>query len=361
MTDVRRGCLVLADISGYTRYLSGVELEHSHDILSDLLGVVVGELAAAGRLAKLEGDAVFVCDRDGQTDGETLLATLDAAYFAFATRRRTIGLRTTCECAACAQTGSLDLKLIAHHGSFVEHVVADSHEVVGPDVITVHRLLKNTVAERTGVPAFALLTSACAEALGIDAAGLGLSPHEEEYDDVGRVGGWVRDLSARWREAEQRAPVRIAGDEADFTAESSCPAPSSAVWESLVDPDRVLGWKVGATAVEMRDPSGGRGVGSVTHCVHGRQAFDQEILDWRPFTYFSYRETGPYGPFLWTFELSDQDQAHSTAVTIRVKRIGDTWQRLMMAVGRRRFQRLLEGNLANLAELTAGRPAPDAT
>lgn len=360
MNDVRRGCLVLADISGYTRYLSGVELEHSHDVLADLLGVVASELAAAGPLAKLEGDAVFICDRDGQTDGETLLAALDAAYFAFATRQRTIDLRTTCRCEACAQIGSLDLKLIAHHGSFVEHAVADSREVVGPDVITVHRLLKNTVAQRTGVQAFALVTDACMQALDIDPQALGLVAHAEEYDDVGLVDGWVRDQGARWREAEARAPVRITADDAHFSAEGSCPAPPSAVWESLVEPDRVLGWKVGITAVEMRDPGGGRGVGSTTHCVHGRQAFDQEILDWRPFTYFSYRETGPYGPFLWTFELAGQEQDASTSVTVRVKRIGDTRQRLTMTIGRRHFQRLLETNLTNLAQV-AGKPSQTTT
>lgn len=353
MTEVRRGCLVLADISGYTRYLSGVELEHSHDVLADLLGVVANELTAVGALAKLEGDAVFVCDREGKTDGEALLSALDAAYFAFATRQRTIDLRTSCRCEACAQIGSLDLKVIAHHGSFVEHVVAESREVVGPDVITVHRLLKNTVAQSTGVEAFALVTEACSAALGIDTEALGLTPHEEDYDDVGRVRGWVRDLGARWREAESRAPVRITADEAHFTAQGRCTAPPGTVWESLVDPDRMLGWKVGATAIEMRDPAGGRGVGSVTHCVHGAQTFDQEILDWRPFSYFSYRETGPYGPFLWTFELTDAGEAESTDVTIRVMRIGDARQRLMMAIGRRRFQRLLEANLANLAAAAA--------
>ncbi len=31
------GYLVLADISGYTSYLAGVELDHAHEILTDLL------------------------------------------------------------------------------------------------------------------------------------------------------------------------------------------------------------------------------------------------------------------------------------------------------------------------------------
>jgi hypothetical protein len=35
MTDLHHGCLVLADITGYTRYLAGVELEHSHDVMAD--------------------------------------------------------------------------------------------------------------------------------------------------------------------------------------------------------------------------------------------------------------------------------------------------------------------------------------
>ena len=42
----------------------------------------------------------------------------------------------------------LDLKFCAHLGSFVEHDVAGSRELVGSDVILAHRLLKNTVPRR---------------------------------------------------------------------------------------------------------------------------------------------------------------------------------------------------------------------
>ena len=52
-------CLVIADISGYTSYLAGAELDHAQDILADLIGAVVTALRPNFRLAKLEGDAAF--------------------------------------------------------------------------------------------------------------------------------------------------------------------------------------------------------------------------------------------------------------------------------------------------------------
>ena len=50
-------CFLIADISGYTSYLAGVELDHAQDILADLIGTVVTALRPNFRLAKLEGDA----------------------------------------------------------------------------------------------------------------------------------------------------------------------------------------------------------------------------------------------------------------------------------------------------------------
>jgi class 3 adenylate cyclase len=348
MSDVRRGILVLADITGYTRYLTGVELEHSRDALADLLGIVAGELSAIGGITKFEGDAVFVCDPSETTDADTLLASLDASYFAFARRRRTIEVRTTCTCEACARIPDLDLKLIAHHGSFAEQRIGGSSEVVGADVIVAHRLLKNHVAETTGVPAFALITDACCGALGIDPEAMRLIPHTEQFADVGAVPGWVRDLGARWAEAAGRDQVRISAEDADFSFSRSFRAPPSAVWEAIVAPTKQLQWKVGVTDVQVDNPTGTPDVGSTTHCVHGRQAFDQEILDWRPFQYFSHREVGPYGPFLWTFELTDGDQ---TELEVRVKLLGGVRQRAIMLVGRRKLRQIMETGLARMAGL----------
>jgi len=86
-----QGCLVMADVSGYTGYLAGTELDHAQDVLADLIGTVVGAFRPVLRLAKLEGDAGWTTmdyEFEVSTDGEdrTLVCELRAkrgtAWFA---------------------------------------------------------------------------------------------------------------------------------------------------------------------------------------------------------------------------------------------------------------------------------------
>lgn len=51
-SDVESGLLLIADVSGYTAYLSDVELEHSHDILADLVGAVAEALVARFEMSR---------------------------------------------------------------------------------------------------------------------------------------------------------------------------------------------------------------------------------------------------------------------------------------------------------------------
>src|SRR3954465_7267718 len=81
-------CLVIADISGYTGYLAGVELDHAQDILLDLVSTVVASLRPMLRLAKLEGDAAFAYVVTPTIDGSTLQETVEGTYFAFQRRLR---------------------------------------------------------------------------------------------------------------------------------------------------------------------------------------------------------------------------------------------------------------------------------
>src|SRR4029078_1124460 len=97
-------CFLIADISGYTGYLSDVELDHAQDILADLIGAVVTSLRPQFRLAKLQGDAAFTFAMLETIDGSMLLDTLERCYFGFRRRRRDVRHATSCDVNACERS-----------------------------------------------------------------------------------------------------------------------------------------------------------------------------------------------------------------------------------------------------------------
>ena len=102
-------CLVIADITGYTSYLAGVELDHAQDILADLVDTVVAALRPTFRLAKLEGDAAFAYAITDTLDASTLMDTVERTYFASRRRLRDIAQASQGDCDACSRMPSLDL------------------------------------------------------------------------------------------------------------------------------------------------------------------------------------------------------------------------------------------------------------
>jgi hypothetical protein len=162
----QHGYLLIADISGYTSFVAGTELEHSHEILADLLGTICEKIESILMLHKLEGDAVFAYVPESNiTRGETILELIESTYVAFRDKQTSIKRATTCTCNACRNIPSLDLKFIAHHGDYIIQHVRDIREMVGSDVNLIHRLLKNHVAEATGWRAYTMFTESCLDHL----------------------------------------------------------------------------------------------------------------------------------------------------------------------------------------------------
>jgi len=105
--------LLLADISGYTAFLNGVEQAHGidfssgipagYEVLGALLDAVVEGVQPAFEIAKLEGDAVFAVTPaeglDGQ--GQAVLDGLGAVYRAFYVAREQGKSASDNLCTAC--------------------------------------------------------------------------------------------------------------------------------------------------------------------------------------------------------------------------------------------------------------------
>jgi uncharacterized protein YndB with AHSA1/START domain len=331
LTPAERGCLALADISGYTSYLVDTELQHAHDVLADLTDIIVRSLAPPLVFAKLEGDAAFVYRIGDRIDPSMLLDAVAGCYAAFRNRLASIVRATTCQCNACVLIPRLDLKLVAHHGSFARRRMLESEELTGADVVVAHRLLKNHVVEETGISAYGFYTDACIRAMGVDATVLGMRAHRETFEGVGEIAGWVEDLESRWKADQERHRRRV--DPASpgvLAVEVAVHAPQAVVWEYLTVPELRAKWQEGVLRVDQQNPSGGmRGVGTTNHCVHGRDASLEEIVDWRPFDYFSLIsriEIPLVPPLLVTWELEPDGHGgtrlrHLTAPPAGIRRL----------------------------------------
>jgi hypothetical protein len=72
-------CFAIADISGYTHFVSGIELDHAQDIIADIMDTLVRALRPPFRLAKFEGDAAFVYAVADKIDGALLQDSVEQA------------------------------------------------------------------------------------------------------------------------------------------------------------------------------------------------------------------------------------------------------------------------------------------
>jgi len=284
----QHGYLVLADISGFTSYLVGVELEHAHDILSDLLETIVTSFESLLTIAKLEGDAVFAFAPESKVPrGETLLELLESTYVAFCDRRDAARRRTTCECNACRFIPSLDLKFMAHQGDYILQRVIGQVELLGSDVNLVHRLLKNHVAEATGWHAYALFTAQCLSHMGLSTADLGAHEQVETYDHLGEVTTYSLDLIPRYAASLEARRSFLSPEEAHYAVASELPVSPPVLWSWLNEAKRRAQWEEHDSVQADFRPGGRTGVGARNHCVHGKDLIPEVILDWRPFEYFT--------------------------------------------------------------------------
>ena len=291
------GHLVIADISGYTQFLTENELDHAHGIIGELLNAVIAAIQAPLTVSTIEGDAVFMYGAMPEgTSGQTVLESVELLYCSFAGALETMALNTTCQCNACVNISSLGLKIVMHCGEFVKTDIGGRETLSGPDVILVHRLLKNQVREATGIADYMLVTQACVDDLGVQGIVAGWTEHTEEYEHVGSVKGYVSSLPEVWAFVRQQNENKVLQRDAWVTASARSHAPPALVWDNLVNPLKRTRW-LQANDNQVVGTTGGRiGPGSEYHCAHGE---DNEIavfsvLDMKPVDYVTF--TLPVGP-----------------------------------------------------------------
>jgi len=184
--DIKPAILVIADISGYTRFLKlhALSMIHAEQVISDLLESVINAADYPLTLNRLEGDAAFLyalTTGDEAAIARDVVRQIEGFFTAFRAKATELAV-VYCPCDACGRLDQLKLKVIVHYGPVVFKRVRQFENLGGEDPILIHRLLKNTIPAHE----YILMTETFYQLVG-DLPGLRSESRIEQYADVGQV------------------------------------------------------------------------------------------------------------------------------------------------------------------------------
>jgi hypothetical protein len=170
-TKPQLGYFFLADISGFSSYLVGVELEHAGVILQKLLESVARNIEPPFSVQDFDTDSVFAYASEAQMDRTANLQELiEATYLEFRNNLTEISDHITCTCAACRNVTSLDLKFMIHYGDYILSRVQEKKILYGLDPTFVrNRGWKETVSASVTWRGYILFTEPCLASLHVNA------------------------------------------------------------------------------------------------------------------------------------------------------------------------------------------------
>lgn len=290
----RRGFFLIADITGYTTYLSESELEHARQTLTDLLELVVDQTRPPLTVAQLEGDAVVsYAYAEGFVTAQTFLERIEGTYVEFRRAIDLMVLNNTCTCNACANVSGLDLKFFVHYGSFAIQPIGSITQLVGSDVNLVHRLLKNSVTSSTGMRAYLLLTESAVEALGLDSDAEEMIAHLEVVPDFGEIAIMVKDMHPIYEAKKRVERSFYLAEDVLMTLVIEVPMPLEHVW-NYANQSEIRNIITGSDNYEVMDRKNARvGAGSTYQCYHGKMIVTQLVMEWLPFERVVLQQVAP--------------------------------------------------------------------
>jgi uncharacterized protein YndB with AHSA1/START domain len=313
-----KGYFVITDISGYTEYLTGSELDHANEILQSLFDAQLKAIQHPFLISGFRGDAIFMyVPETNFVQSQSFLEALENFYIVFANTLQQMQYNTTCTCRACKNMSMLDLKMCIHYGEYLVQKLGDREELLGADVIVPHRMLKNHVIEKTNVKSYALFSDVAAQKLALPDYSEKIIPHSETYEHLGEVPMCVHDLQPVWERYRAKNRRFIDAQESWIKCEMEIPFPPALIWEYLTKPDLEAGF-LGYDYGERTDPGGRVQEGSGFHCAHGDLHVYSKILDWKPFEYYTMEQSALGLSYLSTRRLTPLE--HGTRVEIYLTR-----------------------------------------
>src|SRR5688572_11098099 len=113
-----KGLIFIPDISGFTRFVNEVEIEHSRLIIQELLEILVDANETGLEVSEIEGDAILFYKFGDPPPLETIYKQVEKMFCAFHQSLFAYEHNRYCHCRSCTAAINLTLKVITHYGEF---------------------------------------------------------------------------------------------------------------------------------------------------------------------------------------------------------------------------------------------------
>ena len=142
---LKKSLLLIPDISGFTRFVNETEIVHGVHIISELLELIIKNNTLGLQVAEIEGDAVLFYKYTEKPSLEDIYDQCSKMFLAFHQHIKLYERDRICDCGSCSSTPDLTLKFVVHYGDVVERNILGHFQLMGADVTTAHKLMKNNI------------------------------------------------------------------------------------------------------------------------------------------------------------------------------------------------------------------------
>jgi hypothetical protein len=245
--------ILIADISGFTNFISTTSLEHSSHIINELLELIIESNTLDLTVSEVEGDAILFYKIGEAVPCDDLSNQCLSMFERFHERLKMIERDTICQCGTCQNASELGLKFVSHFGALKEISVANFKKASGLDMIVCHRLLKNDVPANEYIMISEAYRKELDQGLGCN---LPWVASTQSYPDIGDVEvHWAHLNEIKGRIPDPPAKPRVVVPISEDSVSLEIDAPLFKVYGTIIDVDKKADWVVGLDDLENHTPT----------------------------------------------------------------------------------------------------------
>ena len=143
--EVQSATIVIPDITGFTRFMSDIDLKISKRVIPALLNKIIYTNQIGLKVSEIEGDAVLFYKTGPPVDPQQMAKQCQRFYLDFYQQLKSLKYELRNKPESNKIPRILGLKIIVHYGEVGMSRIDKRIKLIGEDVIIAHRLLKNDV------------------------------------------------------------------------------------------------------------------------------------------------------------------------------------------------------------------------